>query len=689
MQQQDDLNLELEDIIREFSDREPTPAPKETGDTITLPVEEIAAQLEGDTTVLPTLEVADMLAGDTTVLPAKEVAAKLEGDTTVLPVKEVAAKLEEDTKVLPTAEVAAKLEGDTTVIPVEEIRTSMEEKETLPVPEVIRLRTPFQQMRRKIVEGPERQYYALREQGVAKLQMLMMLGLLVAAVSALLTVLHGSGVIGENRLRLVIFSQVLLMLLAALIGAFQLIDGLLSIGRLRFTPNTLLAFTFIACCVDGANCLFGLRVPCTAVFCIQVFMSLWGEYLRRTTQTDRMDTMRHAGQLSAITATEDYFEGAKGFLRSNGDVDDFTENQAEETTPEKILRYYSLAVLVVAVATGVAAGLLHGAAMGVQVGAMAALAGMPGTVFISQEKPRQLLEKRLHEQGSVLCGWKGVTGLRGRAFFPITNQDIFPEGTVKLNGVKFYGKTEPKTVVAYGAAVAAREGGSLAALLEQLRDSHNAPVYETDNFKTYSGGIGGGVEGEVVLIGTIPFLRGLEVQIPEDVRLPGVLGVAVGGEFSCLLAVNFTRKMSVSAGLSVLTGYRGLAPVLVSQDFVLSGKFLQNKFGVNPKRVCRPEIEDREKLRTVERGEEDRVLALITKPNLCAYGYTIVGARALHTASWLGLWVHLLGGALGVITMLILGILGATSLLTPYNILLYHFLWMIPGYLLCQWTRAI
>ena len=223
----------------------------------------------------------------------------------------------------------------------------------------------------------------------------------------------------------------------------------------------------------------------------------------------------------------------------------------------------------------------------------------------------------------------------------------------------------------------------------QLRDSYNAPACETDNFKVYSGGIGGGVEGVVVLVGTLPFLRSLDIQIPEDVRMPGALGVSVDGEFSCLLAVNYARKTSVAAGLSVLTGYRGLAPVLVSQDFVLSGKFLQHKFGVNPKRVCRPEAEEREKLRAVERAEGEQALALITKPGLCAYGYTIVGARALHTASWLGLWVHLLGGALGVITMLILGILGATALLTPYNILLYHFLWMIPGFLLCQWTRAI
>ncbi len=675
MQQQDDLNLELEDIIREFSDR---PAEKKA-----------APEKEGDTKELPVKEVADKLTGDTTVLPVEEVTTRLKGDTTVLPVKEVAEKFGGDTKALPVNEVTDKLAGDTTVLPVEEIRIYMGEGGKAPAPTVVPLRTPFQLMRRKIVEGPERQYYALREKGIGKLQMLLVLSFFVAVVSVILTALYAVGFIGENRLRLVIFSQVLLLLLSALMGAFQMIDGLLEIGHLRFTPNTLLCFTFIACCVDGVNCLAGLRVPCTAVFCLQVFMSLWGEYLRRKTQTDRMDTMRRAAQLSAITATEDYLEDAKGLLRSTGDVDDFTNNQDEESTPEKILRYYSLAVLVAAIGAGIAAGILHSWQLGIQVGTMAALAGMPGTIFITMDKPRQLLEKRLHEQGSVLCGWKGVKGLQGRAVFPVTHEDIFPEGTVNLNGVKFYGKTEPKTVVAYAAAVADREGGSLAPLLEQLRDSHNAPIYETDNFKFYGGGIGGGVKGVVVLVGTIPFLRSLDVQIPEDVHVPGALGVSVDGEFSCLLAVNFTRKKSVASGLAVLTGYHRLSPVLVSHDMVLSGKFLQHKFGISPKKLRRPEAEERDRMRAVERTEQDRVLALITKPSLAAYGYTIVGARALHTASWMGLFVHLLGGILGVGSMLVLGVLGAFQLLTPWNILMYHILWMIPGFLMSQWTRII
>lgn len=42
-----------------------------------------------------------------------------------------------------------------------------------------------------------------------------------------------------------------------------------------------------------------------------------------------------------------------------------------------------------------------------------------------------------------------------------------------------------------------------------------------------------------------------------------------------------------------------------------------------------------------------------------------------------------------MLTMLALGYLGSTELLTPTNVLLYQLIWMIPGFLVTEWTRAV
>ena len=69
--------------------------------------------------------------------------------------------------------------------------------------------------------------------------------------------------------------------------------------------------------------------------------------------------------------------------------------------------------------------------------------------------------------------------------------------------------------------------------------------------------------------------------------------------------------------------------------------------------------------------------------------YAVTGAKALRTATKLGVIIHLLGGILGLIIMLVLAILGNTELLTPTNILLYQLVWAIPGLLVTEWTRTV
>ena len=83
------------------------------------------------------------------------------------------------------------------------------------------------------------------------------------------------------------------------------------------------------------------------------------------------------------------------------------------------------------------------------------------------------------------------------------------------------------------------------------------------------------------------------------------------------------------------------------------------------------------------------VLALTTRDELISSAYAVSGARALRQSTRLGVAIHLLGGILGLIIMLVLGYLGSTELLTPTNVLLYQLIWAIPGLLVTEWTRVI
>ena len=102
-----------------------------------------------------------------------------------------------------------------------------------------------------------------------------------------------------------------------------------------------------------------------------------------------------------------------------------------------------------------------------------------------------------------------------------------------------------------------------------------------------------------------------------------------------------------------------------------------------------PEQETRRTLRDKQPEAEMPVQALVTGDGLAAYAYAVTGARALKSTSFAGLIIHMIGGALGIGMMILLGYLGATKLLTPLSMFLYELVWLIPGFLLTEWTRSI
>ena len=560
-----------------------------------------------------------------------------------------------------------------------------------PQPIVFRPRSRLHDLKRKLVAGPEKRYYDLTEIGVGKLQVCMFLTLVILLLSTAGNALYAFDLVGESRMRFLIFGQVLGMLVSALLGCYRMMEGATDLfkGR-RFTLNTMLLVSFLACCADSVFCLMELRVPCCAAFSLSVFMSLWNAYHKRTTEMGQMDTMRKATRLDSVVMTKDCFEGRPGFLRGEGQVEDFMDNYAAPSGPEKLQGTYALISLLICMGIAVVAGIFHGISLAFQVFATATLVAVPASFFVALSRPFAVLERRLHAIGTVLCGWQGVRGLCKAAVFPLKDTDIFPLGSTKMNGVKFYGDRDPDQVVAYAAALMSANGGGLEPIFTQLLDSRKGRHYDVENFNCYGGGgIGGEVCDEPVLMGSLPFLQDMGVEIPDGTMVSQAVYVAIDGCLAGVFAITYSRMKSAAAGMTTLCGYRRLTPVVTAGDFMLTESFLRGKFGVNTRRIAFPPRAVRMELAAKKPDAESPALALTTQEGLAARAFAVTGARALKSTMNVGLVVHILGGVLGMLIMLVLAILGSTELLTPVNVLLYQLVWMIPGLLITCWTKTV
>ena len=559
-----------------------------------------------------------------------------------------------------------------------------------PRPIAFPTRAESREMKRKLVIGPEKKYYELTEKGLGKLQIGMFFCLLVVILSAVSTVAYAQGMIPDNRIRLMIFSQFLAVLVSALLGSFQLIQGVADLLKGRFTLNTLLVVTFLVCCVDGVFCLLQERIPCCAAFSLEVLMSLWCAYNRRHAEMGQMDVLRKAGKLCGVYAKENAWEDKKVLQRIPGQVDDFMSNYDQVSEPEKRQGKYALIAMCVSLMIGIFAAVTKDLYTGIQMMAISLLAAMPATAFIVTSRPFAILQRRLHRLGAVLCGWQGVNQLNGKVVFPLYGEDIFPHGTMRMNGVKFFGSRPTDMVLAYATAVVMAEGSGLAPLFKQVLDSRNGRYYDAQNLRHYeNGGIGGNVLDEPVLVGPLSFLEEMGVEVPEGIQVSQAVCVAIDGELCGVFAVSYEKTRSATAGLSTLSSYRKLNPVMIAGEFMMSEEFIRKKFSIKSKRLLFPDEQTRMTLRMVQPEENAEAALLTTTLGLAPMAYCVTGARALKQACNLNAIVHMVGGILGMAVVLVLMLLGAVHLLTPANMFLYQLAWMIPGFLLTEWTRSV
>lgn len=585
---------------------------------------------------------------------------------------------------------AADSEAAAEAAPETDADTSASEEAPVPPPIPFTSRSRLQELKRKLIAGPEKRYYVLSEKGVGKIQITILLNLLVLVLCIAATTMFTMHLVPENRLRLVIFSQVLAMLASATLGSQQMLDGISEIFHARFSVNSLLVFTFLACCADAVFCLQELRVPCCACFTLEMTFALLARYHRRTTEMAQMDTLRKAVKLRSIVIEPNLYNGKPGILRGEGDLEDFMDTYGVSSNPKKLQNFYAFICLIASLGIAAFAGLLHTPSLAVQMLSTSLLVSVPASFFVALTRPAALLERRLHMVGSVLCGWQGVKKLSEKAIFPLRDEDLFPHGSTKLNGVKFYGSREPEEVLSYTTSLIAEAGGGLVPVFRNMLAGRGGKEYPVTEFRDYgSGGIGGVVCGEPVLMGSLNFLQDMGIEIPQGTMVNQAVYAAIAGELCAVIAISYAKMHYAAAGLVSLCGYRKLTPVMVTNDFMLTDEYIHSKFSVNTRRIQFPEKEIRSAIRMKYANPEAPVLALATRDDLASSVYAITGAGALRTASNLGMAIHMFGGIIGLLIMLALAYIGSAELLTPTHVLLYQLVWMVPGLLVTEWTRTV
>ncbi len=471
--------------------------------------------------------------------------------------------------------------------------------------------------------------------------------------------------------------------LTALLCRHVFIKGFGMLPRRRCVAELLVSLSVL---VSAADCLLRLlggrsgdAVPYASVSCLGLVFAQWGV---------RRESKGNYDMLRAASLDEDppylVTNTSQGACKQRGSVPGFFTTAARSDAAT----LWQTALIPVFLTSALVFAVLSSAGQGRNGDFLLNLSAiLPAAATFSLPLcwalPWSKLSEHLQKTGCAVAGWSGAQKISAQKRMIVTDADLFPPGTVQLNGRKLYGETQERAV-SLAASMARAAGSGLERLFNSLVRSEGGRYEKVDDFSFYEeGGWSGAVKGESVLMGSASFMRKLGVRLPPDVNLKTGVFLAVDKELIAAFAVKYNPAENVDFALRMMQRSR-IQPILASRDPNITPVLIRRKFNRNV-HLEYPGLTERVALSEAEK-DRDLPRALLFREGLLPYAETVAGSLRLCKAVRRAAAISLLGSWAGTLLTFYLTSLGAYDLLNPLALEAFLLLWTLPVLLMADWT---
>jgi len=491
--------------------------------------------------------------------------------------------------------------------------------------------------------------------------------------------------LGSVGLSAPLSAKVLLCLLLAgtLLSYDVCLDGVFQLLRLHCGLNSLAAVSAVVFAADGFLSAGKGKIPYTAVLLLELYFALWSRTLRHKAERRTLKAVLAMGEEpSAAVLSRRAWNGNDCIFRAERADVSIVHELREPDLAEKAMRYY--AALVFALSLVIAMVCHFGRGRGFLGSWAAILAGsVPAAAFVCYARPFAAAAGNLLRAGAALCGWQGAKRLGGKACLTLTDSDLFPHSCISMNGMKIFGDRNVSEVVGYTCAVIAASGCGLEPTFREIAVSQNGRNCTLDTFRRYEGGgIGGEIQGDVVLVGSIGFMQLMGVRMPEGTNVRQAVYTAVNGTLAAVFAIQYHPSAAVRSGLQAVLRCRGLKPLMATRDFILTPAVVRHKYKVPADCLEFPTAEERARLSDPAAPADGEPGALLSRESFLPMAEAVASARRVCASARTCLMICLLSGSIGFVITVILAFLGAFAAASAFNLTLFNLLWIASALLL-------
>mgnify|MGYP004552662547 FL=1 len=437
----------------------------------------------------------------------------------------------------------------------------------------------------------------------------------------------------------------------------------------------------LLCCVCGAVTGSTLSTPYAAAGALLILSCQLGLYLTA-------ETRRAAFHLAELNGVPPYVVSVlpAGTCKQRGVLEGFYR-MTMRPDPARQWQNYVLPLLLstAVVLSGVVCFTARPMAEFPWVLAALTGAGVQLSLPLTGALPLYYLSRRLERSGAAAAGYAGARAVARSGRILLTDDDLFPAGTVTLNGYKVYGE-ERGRAVAYAASVAKAAGSSLAPLLDrQLTAEGGCPMRVDELHFCEEGGVEAALRGETVLLGSAYFMKKRHIALPRDLRLQTGLFLAVDGVLTAVFAVKYQPSRNAEWALRALRRSR-ITPVLAVRSSNVTPSLIKRKFGVDAK-VIYPDVSTRLALAQLASQQGEAPNVIVCREGLLPLAESVVGSRRMVRAVRTATVLSYLGALCGVLLAYYLTSVGNFAVLTPLAMVIFLLLWLLPTLLIAGLVR--
>lgn len=354
----------------------------------------------------------------------------------------------------------------------------------------------------------------------------------------------------------------------------------------------------------------------------------------------------------------------------------------------KIAPVTSICSLVVAFMYGIMNSSFVGA---VDTLAVMTAVSIPICTLLAVNLPMRILCKKLNRNGAMIAGYPSVKQFCDTNAVMIDSNDLYPEGSVKLDGIKTFANHRTDESVLAAAAVLREAGSPMASVFNRgiLSKEHNAslPDVETVLYED-SMGLVGRVNGQRVLVGNRTLMRKYNIETPsedyeEKYLIEGrkVTYLAQQGELISMFVTTYTPDKEIAEALQkgeqsglcylIRTTDCNITAESIAEDFALyyrSIKILPTGLG----NVCKEAQSQVEEKSRAYLGTRGKVSSMVRG---------VAGCMRIKGNISLAIVIQLIALVLGLLLVATLCLYAGNAVLGTIQILIYSLFWSLAAML--------